>query len=137
MESRDQSRPKASFLSTGRQASLPTADPSWRRTPTESSSFSGWMAESPDNSRTRGVSFRTVERGRTLALRVGGKAQPCHHQGLPARPRERPPEPAREIAPSDPAGVFDMGAYLSQDGASYVYTYFRSLSNLFLVDGLK
>jgi Tol biopolymer transport system component len=43
----------------------------------------------------------------------------------------------REIAPSDPAGVFGIVAYLAQDGASYVYTYWRFLGNLFLVDGLK
>ncbi len=46
-------------------------------------------------------------------------------------------EPVREITPSDPAGVFAITSLLSQDGASYVYAYWRHLSNLYVVDGLK
>lgn len=47
-------------------------------------------------------------------------------------------ELVRELAPSDPAGVQSMlGARFSADGKSYAYTYFRVLSDLWVVDGLK
>jgi hypothetical protein len=48
-----------------------------------------------------------------------------------------------KLAAQDPAGAFAPGAgagagvRLSPDGRSYAYSYFRSLSDLYLVDGLK
>ena len=43
-----------------------------------------------------------------------------------------------EIEPVDPAGIDEFGfALVSADGRAYVYTVHRTLSTLFLVDGLK
>jgi len=47
-------------------------------------------------------------------------------------------EPWRIIRPLDPGGVAKIGwMYLTPDGRSYVYNYERSLSTLYLVNGLK
>jgi eukaryotic-like serine/threonine-protein kinase len=47
-------------------------------------------------------------------------------------------EEVRQIAPSDPAGVQAIGSIqLSADQKSYAYTYYRVLSDLWVVDGLK
>ena len=44
----------------------------------------------------------------------------------------------KEIMPSDPAGLLTFaGIMLSADGKSYVYSYPRTLSDLYLADGLK
>jgi Tol biopolymer transport system component len=44
----------------------------------------------------------------------------------------------RELAPADPGGVQTiLGARLSADGKSYAYTYYRVLSDLWVIDGLK
>jgi hypothetical protein len=44
----------------------------------------------------------------------------------------------KEIGPSDPAGVTGLGhVLLTPDGASYAYNYARTLSDLYLVEGLK
>ncbi len=44
----------------------------------------------------------------------------------------------KEIVPSDPAGVTLMGrTLLSADGRTYVYSYQRTLSDLYLIEGLK
>ncbi len=44
----------------------------------------------------------------------------------------------KEIAPSDPAGVFGIEPIrLTRDGKSYVYSYRRLLTDLYLVGGLK
>ena len=44
----------------------------------------------------------------------------------------------KEVMPSDASGVTDVGPVLpTPDGESYVYSYSRTLSTLFLVDGLK
>jgi hypothetical protein len=43
----------------------------------------------------------------------------------------------RELAPADPAGLDDVSYIrLSADGRSYVYSYRRILSTLYLVEGL-
>ena len=43
-----------------------------------------------------------------------------------------------QIEPVDPAGVDEFGFTLaSADGRAYAYTVHRTLSTLFLVDGLK
>ncbi len=45
---------------------------------------------------------------------------------------------AAQFIPSDPAGVQEVrGVRLSADGKSYVYSYYRILSDLWVVDGLK
>ena len=44
--------------------------------------------------------------------------------------------PWREIAPADPTGVRIRQVLLTPDGAGYVYHYQRSLSDLFLLEGL-
>lgn len=43
----------------------------------------------------------------------------------------------KEFSPADPAGIFGLLPIIAPDGKSYVYTYWRALSNLYLVDGLK
>lgn len=44
----------------------------------------------------------------------------------------------KTIGPSDPAGVTGLGHVMfTPDGASYVYNYFRTLSDLYLVEGLR
>jgi DNA-binding winged helix-turn-helix (wHTH) protein len=44
----------------------------------------------------------------------------------------------KEIAPRDPAGVWSMmNVMLTRDGKSYAYGFSRSLSELYLVEGLK
>ena len=46
--------------------------------------------------------------------------------------------PWKEIAPADPAGIWSMmRVMLTRDGKSYAYGFSRSLSELYLVDGLK
>jgi hypothetical protein len=47
-------------------------------------------------------------------------------------------ELVREIAPLDPAGIFSIDPVrLTPDGKSYVYSYRRLLSDLYVVEGLK
>jgi len=47
-------------------------------------------------------------------------------------------EEIRQITPPDPAGVQTvLGIRLSADGKSYTYSYYRVLSDLWVVDGLK
>lgn len=44
----------------------------------------------------------------------------------------------RELMPPDPAGVLMIRPpHISSDGKSYAYSYRRTLSELFLADGLK
>jgi Tol biopolymer transport system component len=46
--------------------------------------------------------------------------------------------PVREILPADPAGVLSISpVLLSEDGKTCVYTYFRILSDLYVVEGLR
>jgi Tol biopolymer transport system component len=42
-----------------------------------------------------------------------------------------------ELTPRDPSGVFLENVFLTPDGKSYAYSFLRSLSDLYLVDGLK
>ena len=46
-------------------------------------------------------------------------------------------EPWREITPSDPTGILSFQPLLGADGRSYVYSFWRSLSSLYLVEGLE
>lgn len=43
----------------------------------------------------------------------------------------------REITPADPTGILSFWPLLSADGRSYVYSFWRSLSSLYLVEGLR
>ena len=43
----------------------------------------------------------------------------------------------KELMPSDPAGIFGLNPIFSRDGNSYVYTYARWISNLYIIKGLK
>ena len=44
----------------------------------------------------------------------------------------------KEVMPVDPAGLLDVGfVYFSADGNSYVYSYRRILSTLYLAEGLR
>ncbi len=67
----------------------------------------------------------------------------CRPQGLPAKIFRLDLVTAerslwKEIAPSDPAGVFGIEPIrLTRDGNSYVYSYRRLLTDLYLVEGLK
>ena len=47
-------------------------------------------------------------------------------------------QPWKELLPADAAGITDMGTILiTPDGKSYVYEYGRTLSDLYLVDGIQ
>ncbi len=47
-------------------------------------------------------------------------------------------EPWKELVPSDPAGVGGIGPiHVTPDGKSYVYSLYRDLTDLYLVQGLK
>jgi hypothetical protein len=44
----------------------------------------------------------------------------------------------KEVMPADPAGLLDVSFILfSADGESYVYSYRRMLSTLYLAEGLR
>ena len=43
----------------------------------------------------------------------------------------------KDLTPADPAGLQYAGAHLVLDGAAYVYSYTRFLSDLYLVEGLE
>jgi Tol biopolymer transport system component len=47
-------------------------------------------------------------------------------------------QPWKVLSPADPAGVTALDyVFVTPDGGGYVYNYFRTLSDLFLVEGLK
>lgn len=46
-------------------------------------------------------------------------------------------EPWMEITPADPTGISTLYPLFAADGKSYVYTYVRFLSNLYLIEGLE
>lgn len=46
-------------------------------------------------------------------------------------------EPFRQITPAEPAGVEDISGFKFAAGGSYGYSYYRILSELYVVDGLK
>ena len=74
--------------------------------------------------------------GRHLFLRARGA-------GLPARVMRLDPATGRRedwmaLQPIDPAGVVGVGSIvLTPDGGTYVYEYLRSLSDLYLVEGMR
>jgi DNA-binding winged helix-turn-helix (wHTH) protein/Tol biopolymer transport system component len=46
-------------------------------------------------------------------------------------------EPWKELAPADPAGVTFVQPILTRDARAYAYTYYRYLSDLYLVTGVR
>ena len=46
-------------------------------------------------------------------------------------------QPLRDLAPADPAGISALWPIVSADGRWFAYNFNRSLSNLYVVDGLK
>ena len=60
---------------------------------------------------------------------------PIHVQQLDLATERR--QPWRTLMPTDPAGVSQGLAFLTPDGSAHVLSYVRTLSDLFLVDGVK
>jgi Tol biopolymer transport system component len=63
--------------------------------------------------------------------------------GLPARvwrldPKNGSRSPWLDLGPSDPAGVFGIDTlFMTPDGVSYIYSYRRLLSTLYVMEGLR
>lgn len=80
---------------------------------------------------------------RVVAFDPDGKSLLVYKRGVPARVFRVSLENSRrelvkEVAPSDVAGVQAVSTvHLSTDRKSYAYTYYRVLSDLWVVDGLK
>jgi WD40 repeat protein len=80
---------------------------------------------------------------RIVAFEPDGKSLLVYKRGVPARifrvsleTSQR--ELVKEVSPSDIAGVQAVSSVLfSADRKSYAYTYYRVLSDLWVVDGLK
>jgi Tol biopolymer transport system component len=78
-----------------------------------------------------------------LRFEPGGRSLTVAKQGVPARIirrflDNRPAQVLDVVAPSDPAGIVELRNFrLSADGKSYIYSYYRVLSDLWIVDGLK
>ena len=72
-----------------------------------------------------------------------GKSVLVRQRGVPARVARvylssGRREELQQIAPADPAGVLSIASIrFSADGKSYAYSYYRTLSELWVVDGLK
>jgi serine/threonine protein kinase len=78
-----------------------------------------------DVGRSGAVAFAVLEllEGETLRSRLAAGSLPQRH--------------LREIKFPDPVGVLPTNLMLTPDGSSYVYSYGRFLSTLYLVEGLK
>ncbi|PYQ00533.1 MAG: hypothetical protein DMF82_21895, partial [Acidobacteria bacterium] len=63
---------------------------------------------------------------------VGGVAGIYRHE-IPSGRRQL----WKEITPADPAGVWLIEPIFTPDGGAYVYTIHRTLSSLYLVEGLR
>ena len=78
-----------------------------------------------------------------VRFELDGKRILVRHRGVPAKIERvfldsSRREEVRQISPSDPAGVQEIiSVHFSADGKSYAYSYFRTLSDLWVVDGLK
>jgi hypothetical protein len=46
-------------------------------------------------------------------------------------------QPWRELVPADATGINALQAFRIASNGAYAYSYFRSLSNLFLVEGIR
>jgi Tol biopolymer transport system component len=80
------------------------------------------------------VAVRFEPDGKSILVMHGGVPAKIARISLDTSRRQE----VRQIAPSDPAGVQGIIAVrFSADGKSYAYSYMRSLSDLWVVDGLK
>ena len=43
----------------------------------------------------------------------------------------------KELMPAEPAGIHGVAPYLTPDGKTYAYGYRRTLSDLYVIEGLK
>jgi len=79
--------------------------------------------------------IRFGENGESLfVLQVGVLPSPVYKIDLATGERSL----WSELSPSDPAGVFDVDKlFMTADGAAYVYSYRRLMSDLFIVEGLN
>jgi eukaryotic-like serine/threonine-protein kinase len=73
--------------------------------------------------------------GRYLFVRERVGSMPARIQRLDMKTGKR--EPWKDLRPTDAAGVHNLFVFLTPDGRSYLYSYSRELSDLFLVEGLK
>ena len=74
--------------------------------------------------------------GRTLLVRRAGPVLPVRVDRVDLRTGSR--APWRELGPLDPAGVGHIGdVVIARDGESYVYNCQRTLSELYLAEGLR
>ena len=72
--------------------------------------------------------------GKSVLVRRAGLPAKIERISLDSGRREE----IRQISPSDPAGVQAIvNVHFSADAKSYAYSYMRSLSDLWVVDGLK
>jgi hypothetical protein len=76
-----------------------------------------------------------MDGGKTLLVkRPGALSLAVYRLDLATRARTL----FRELAPQDLAGMGEVaGARFTPDGRSYAYSYFRTLSDLYLVEGLR
>jgi hypothetical protein len=78
-----------------------------------------------------------------VQFETSGKALIVAQSGVPERVfrvhlDQNRREEILKLVPPDPAGLQEVrGLYLSADEKSYVYSYYRVLSDLWVVDGLK
>jgi hypothetical protein len=74
--------------------------------------------------------------GRALLIRRAGPVLPVRVDRLELLTGAR--APWRELGPVDPAGVGHIGdVVITRDGGSYVYNCQRTLSELYLAEGLR
>jgi Tol biopolymer transport system component len=75
--------------------------------------------------------------GRYLFVRERAAGLPVRIQRLNLKTGKR--EPLKQLGPTDAAGVSsdNLTVFLTPDGRSYVYSYRRELSDLYLVEGLR
>ena len=80
------------------------------------------------------VPVRFEDDGKVLVVAQSGVPEAVFRLHLDQNRREQ----ILKLIPPDPAGLQEVrGLYLSADGKSYVYSYYRILSDLWVVDGLK
>src|SRR5207249_11892165 len=81
------------------------------------------------------ISIRWNGDGRSLFI-FRGQEMPAKLYRCDVSTQQR--EPWKELMPSEPAGVSMTNfVALTPDGKSYAFTYERTLSDLYLVEGLK
>ena len=91
----------------------------------------------------KAVPNQTGRKRRIVRFEPDGKSVLVAQRGVPDQdfprlPRRGRREEIREITPPDPAGVMAvMAIRFSADDKSYAYSYFRVMSDLWVVDGLK